>query len=243
MAKDPAVLFYTSDFLSGTAFFTDEQRGQYIRLLCEQHQNGHIPENHMVSICFSLGSPVVKKFVKDAEGNYYNERMEKEIEKRRHFLDTRYFNGKKGGRPQKPNNEPSALPNSKPTENLSDNDNGNDTESIIKGGTGGNELNIPFDIFWQMYGKKIDRAKCEKKWSRLTDAEREDCINNLPAYVQATPDVSFRRNPETYLNNKSWENEIIPRNEKHNGNNGATELEIAELMARKHGIDSPDRQN
>ncbi|NLE25013.1 MAG: YdaU family protein [Clostridiaceae bacterium] len=127
--KDPAILFYTSDFLTGTAFFTDEQRGQYIRLLCEQHQNGHIPENHMVSICFSLASPVVKKFVKDSDGNYYNERMEEEIEKRRHFLDTRYFNGKKGGRPRKPNSKP----NNKPTENLREDDNENeiDYENIV----------------------------------------------------------------------------------------------------------------
>lgn len=130
MAKDPAILFYTSDFLTGTAFFTDEQRGQYIRLLCEQHQNGHIPENHMVSICFSLASPVVKKFSKDSDGNYYNERMEEEIEKRRHFLDTRYFNGKKGGRPQKPNSKP----NNEPTENLreDDNENGIDYENVIE---------------------------------------------------------------------------------------------------------------
>jgi len=127
--KDPAILFYTSDFLTGTAFFTDEQRGQYIRLLCEQHQNGHIPENHMVSICFSLASRVVKKFVKDSDGNYYNERMEEEIEKRRHFLDTRYFNGKKGGRPRKPNSKP----NNKPTENLREDDNENeiDYENIV----------------------------------------------------------------------------------------------------------------
>jgi uncharacterized phage protein (TIGR02220 family) len=98
--KDPAVLFYTKDFLTGTAFFTDAERGQYIRLLCEQHQNGHIPENHMVSVCFSLGSPVVKKFVKDEQGNYYNERMEEEIIKRRKFSESRYNNGKEGGRPK-----------------------------------------------------------------------------------------------------------------------------------------------
>lgn len=91
MAKDPAILFYTSDFLSGTAFFTDEQRGQYIKLLCEQHQNGHIPESHLFEVCKYDGntvvSPVVSKFVKDEEGKYYNERMEKEILKRQKFCN------------------------------------------------------------------------------------------------------------------------------------------------------------
>lgn len=39
MAKALTVLFYTSDFLSGTSFFTMEERGQYITLLCEQQVN------------------------------------------------------------------------------------------------------------------------------------------------------------------------------------------------------------
>jgi uncharacterized protein YdaU (DUF1376 family) len=210
MSKDPAVLFYTSDFLTGTAFFTDEQRGQYIRLLCEQHQNGHIPENHMVSVCFTLGSPVAKKFVKDADGNYFNERMEEEILKRQQFLDSRYFNGKKGGRPVKPNGKPNGKPNSKPTENLRGDDNVNGSDITIKGGAGENKINIPFETFWDLYDKKEDRIKCERKWSHLTNKEREECIKKLPAYIKSTPDKKFRKNPATYLNNKSWENEIIP---------------------------------
>jgi|WetSurMetagenome_2_1015567.scaffolds.fasta_scaffold03883_3 hypothetical protein len=125
--KDPAVLFYTGDFLAGTAFFNDEQRGQYIRLLCEQHQNGHIPENHMVSICFSLGSPVVKKFIKDTEGNYFNIRMDEEITKRANFVNTRRDNGSKGGRPKKPNGKPYE----EPTKNLIGNENVIDYDNII----------------------------------------------------------------------------------------------------------------
>jgi len=51
MAKDPAVLFYTSDFLSGTFTMTDEQVGKYMRLLCIQHQKGMLTEQDMLSIC------------------------------------------------------------------------------------------------------------------------------------------------------------------------------------------------
>lgn len=92
MSKDPAVLFYTSDFLSGTAFFTDEQRGQYIRLLCEQHQNGHIPDEHMIEICKSYDNPVMKKFIKDSGGLFFNERMEKEILRRQSYSESRRSN-------------------------------------------------------------------------------------------------------------------------------------------------------
>jgi hypothetical protein len=69
-----------------------------------------------------------------------------------------------------------------------------------------------FTEWWDMYGKKIDRAKCEKKWEKLSFAEKRACIAATPAYVASTPDLQFRRHPMTYLNNKSWENQIIPRN-------------------------------
>jgi hypothetical protein len=69
-----------------------------------------------------------------------------------------------------------------------------------------------FSEWWDMYGKKIDRAKCEKKWEKLSFAEKQACIAATPAYVASTPDLQFRRHPMTYLNNKSWENQIIPRN-------------------------------
>jgi uncharacterized protein YdaU (DUF1376 family) len=99
MAKDPAVLFYTSDFLTGTSFFTMEQRGQYITLLCQQHQLGIIPENHMISICGSLDSPVISKFIKDDNGNYYNDRMRLEAERRKNYCKSRGKN-KKGKKKQ-----------------------------------------------------------------------------------------------------------------------------------------------
>jgi hypothetical protein len=73
------------------------------------------------------------------------------------------------------------------------------------------EINISFDVFWEAYDKKEDRVKCEKKWKGLTNAEREACITAVPVYVQSTPDKKFRKNPATYLNNKSWTNEIITK--------------------------------
>lgn len=69
-----------------------------------------------------------------------------------------------------------------------------------------------FDVWWDLYSKKIDRAKCERKFNKLTPAEQQACIAATPAYVASTPDLQFRRHPATYLNNKSWENQIIPRN-------------------------------
>ena len=79
MGKDPAVLLYTSDFLTGTSDLTMIERGQYITLLCQQHQKGRISEKMFKMVD---ASPDVRgKFEKD-EGGYFNRRLAEEIEKR-----------------------------------------------------------------------------------------------------------------------------------------------------------------
>jgi hypothetical protein len=60
--------------------------------------------------------------------------------------------------------------------------------------------------------KKVGRENCEKKWRKLTTKEKEACIAATPTYVASTPDKQFRKNPLSYLNQKAWNDEIIPRN-------------------------------
>jgi len=91
MAKDPAILFYTADFRQGTITFTDEQTGQYIRLLCDQHQIGPLPDHHMLNICQSYDNPVFSKFVKTPKG-WYNKRMQEEVDRRKAYSDSRRKN-------------------------------------------------------------------------------------------------------------------------------------------------------
>lgn len=91
MSKDPAVLLYTSDFLSGTMTMTDEQVGKYIRLLCLQHQKGFLTEKDMTYICKSYDEDVYGKFVKE-DGKYYNVRMRDEADKRRNYAESRRNN-------------------------------------------------------------------------------------------------------------------------------------------------------
>lgn len=85
MAKDPAFLFYSSDFLTGTMFWTNEQIGLYIRMLCAQHQhNGRIDTNVLRTQCESItnGDIVYSKFQHDELGSY-NERLQIEMIKRK----------------------------------------------------------------------------------------------------------------------------------------------------------------
>lgn len=66
-----------------------------------------------------------------------------------------------------------------------------------------------FDIWWNLYDKKRERMNCLKKWKNLTSKERLDCYNYTPAYVRATPDKQYRKDPITFLRNKCWHDEII----------------------------------
>lgn len=91
MAKDPAVLFYTSDFLTGTLMMNYEQRGKYITLLCLQHQKGILSESDMLKICGTYDEDIFNKFIKNDQG-YINVRLNIEIEKRRKYSKSRSEN-------------------------------------------------------------------------------------------------------------------------------------------------------
>ncbi len=197
MSKDPAFLFYSSDFLNGVSDLTMEERGQYITLLCLQHQKGSLSEKTIRLSVGSVSVDVMKKFVKDDDGNYYQERLKEEIQKRANFTESRRNNGFKGGRP-KANDKPNGYPKHNLMEDVNENVN--------------EDVNIDFDWFWNDYDKKVgDKQKLKKKWNKLTDEERQNAMNYIDLYKQSVPDKQFRKNPETFLNNKSWNDEIINR--------------------------------
>lgn len=76
-----------------------------------------------------------------------------------------------------------------------------------------------FERFWNLYDKKTDRDKCFKKFSTLKAEEMELLFIHVPKYVLSTPDKKYRKAPTTYLNNKSFNDEIIISN----GQNGKQE--------------------
>jgi uncharacterized protein YdaU (DUF1376 family) len=79
--KDPAFLFYPSDFLTGTMFMNNEQIGIYIRLLCSQHQHGGIIDKVSFDSLVQ-GSQLIKSKFIECETGYYNERLATEMDKR-----------------------------------------------------------------------------------------------------------------------------------------------------------------
>ena len=130
--KDPAIVFYTSDFMVGVSNLTMEERGQYITLLCLQHQLGHLSKKIIQLNVPNISEDVLNKFTIDEDGNYFNVRLQYEIEKRSKFIEHQRENGKKGGRPKKKENpnesqkKPNTKPKQKPLEDDNENENIND---------------------------------------------------------------------------------------------------------------------
>jgi len=81
IAKDPAFLFYPSDFLTGTMFMSHEQIGIYIRLLCSQHQHGGVIDKISFNSLVGNNEIVRTKFI-EIDLGFYNQRLADEMEKR-----------------------------------------------------------------------------------------------------------------------------------------------------------------
>jgi len=163
MAKDPAVLFYTSDFLSGTSFFSYEEKGRYITLLCQQHQKNGIPENHMINICESLDSQVAKKFVKGEDGLYRNQRMADESERRRNYCNSR-SNNKSGRKSTLKDNNHTKI-TSKSYENRMENE--NDNEDVSKNGKLKEEQVMDYPTLFTYWEQNKKGGKYKNEQSRL----------------------------------------------------------------------------
>lgn len=128
--NDPAVLFYTSDFLTGVMDMDMAERGQYITLLCYQHQKGHISDKTIRLLVGNVSVSVLEHFKIDENGLYYNRRMDEEKLKRATFTCSRRENGKLGGRPRKPSAKPNGEPSIKPKLKHMGNDNDNDNDIL-----------------------------------------------------------------------------------------------------------------
>jgi hypothetical protein len=80
---------------------------------------------------------------------------------------------------------------------------------------------LSFESVWAMYGKKGNRKTSSQKWGKLKNHCKLAALKHISEYVKATPDIQYRKNFETYINQETWNDEIINRN----GSNSPQSLE------------------
>lgn len=230
--KDPAFLFYSDNFLSGTMFFSDEQTGKYIRLLCAQHLTGHLDEKDMILICKSHDDRIWSKFIKDGDGKYYNERLELEINRRKAYIESRSKNKKGKTKTDKLKRKIIR----KSYENHMGNGNG-----IGNGNRNKDIKRIAFESFWQSYPKKKAKGDAERAWSKINPSEH--LIEEILSAVQRAKtsqdwlkdNGQFIPYPATWLNRKGWEDEYTPVNGPVISNSSIGILSWAERKERENG--------
>lgn len=214
--KDPAFLFYSSDFLSGTMLMTDEEIGQYIKLICLQHQKGHLKEKDILNICKTHNEEIFSKFKIDEEGNYYNERLETEINKRKAYSESRRNNRKKKEEKTTYEEDMKNICNS--YEEHMENENININKNIIKNNSKKDskgkkeEEKIHFADFVTM-----TNAEYEKLVSTYSKEFADQCITVLDNYKGA----SGKTYKSDYRAILSW---VIDKNKKRTDNKQSKQL-------------------
>ena len=188
MAKDPAFLFYSSDFLNGVADLTMEERGQFITLLCLQHQKGTLTDKTIRLCLGSVSVDVLSKFIKDKDGNYFNERLQDEIEKRIQFTESRRNNGSKGGRP-KNNIKPLGLAKHNHMEDVNENENEDINTNVNKG-----KIELPFQSnhFKDAWEEFKFYKKKEFKFTYKTKQSEQAALKELLTLSKGYEDIAIK---------------------------------------------------
>lgn len=105
--KPPAFQMYAQDFILGTKFMTSEQIGGYILLLCNEWDDGFIPNDlHKIKAMAKTSEENIKIILEkfyEKDGKYYNKKLETVRLLQKKFSKKQSQNGAKGGRPKKPN--------------------------------------------------------------------------------------------------------------------------------------------
>jgi hypothetical protein len=100
-----------------------------------------------------------------------------------------------------------------------------------------NKINIidsAFNEWWDSYDKKVSKDKAIAKWNILTSDEKQLALKIVQEYVNSTPDKTFRKDPTTYLNNKSFNDEIIIRNATTSHKPNVSERNFTQLANLKY---------
>lgn len=170
MAKDPAFLFYSSDFISGVSDLTMEERGQYITLLCLQHQKGHLSDKLIKLSVGNATADVLHKFSIDENGLYYSNRLDIEIVKRREHSEKQRQRAIDGWEKRKATADATALPLENENTNIVINNIEERKQKFVESlqpylKTYGPDMLNDFYGYWTEHGEKDKKFKAEKQTS------------------------------------------------------------------------------
>lgn len=113
------------------------------------------------------------------------------------YQDLENSKGKLKGK-QKANELPNGLPSELPT-----------TKEYKE-----NKEEYSFIDFWNDYDKKVGLQKVKLIWNKLSIENKLKIRVHIPKYKEATPNKKYRKDPQGYLNQGKWEDEIVETSNK-----------------------------
>ena len=223
MEKDGFVIY--KSFYKPISRLSDNQLGRLLRALFEYNIKGDITVDDDIEMAFE----------------FFRNQFEIDKAKYLKVIEKNRENGRRGGQ-QKAENKRSKqkkvgesadrfqlLPTAtdrqydlanladKEKEKVKDKDYYNDNNSppiSPSGGESVSEAEKEFERFWELYDKKVGKAKAKAKFLKLSKTDKEKIFSTLKQYVENTPNPTYRKDPLTYLNGECWNDEIIPRDER-----------------------------
>lgn len=258
MAKDPAMLFYTKDFLTGVAFLSMKERGQYITLLCYQQQLGHMSRQQMETAVGKLSPGLWAKFVEDEQGLWYNVRADVEIGKRRTHCEKQRETIMK--RWNKTPADDTTVYTTEDTVEIPRNNHGItvvDTTVIPLANANGiykpktkyqvekERTEEVFNQFWEVYPKKVAKKAARKAFDKVPASEYPKLV---PAVEAQKKSLQWHRdkgqyipNPATWLNQGRWDDEAGPEGKERepkmagSGKTGTVDIDELEKFLENMG--------
>jgi uncharacterized protein YdaU (DUF1376 family) len=138
---------------------------------------------------------LTKFFENDGNGNWVNKRCDEEIAKYHEKQELAVKAGKASAQARLNKRSTSVQPtnNQEPI-----------TNKQIK------DKPVGFDLFWDLYDKKVGKPNAEKEWlkAKIDENLLKTVLEQAKKYAQAT-EKQFRKDPERWIKYKGWENEVI----------------------------------
>ncbi len=70
------------------------------------------------------------------------------------------------------------------------------------------DLEVTFDMFWNLYDDKINKKRCIPLWNKLNKVQQVSAYYGISRYKKYLHKTGvFQLNPENYLRNETWENQ------------------------------------
>ena len=190
--KDPAILFYTQDFIVGTMHMTHEERGRYIMLLCSQHQHGGAIEAVAFEELAGESKLIRSKFTKGEDG-YYNERLLDEMGKRSERSKSMSKNAKKRWLQKQCKSNANVMQL--------------ESESEVSQSSQSNKLSeLRFNEIWERYPRKLGRKEALRHF-KATVKNEEDLKNINKALDNYIADIKAKGTEDRFIKHGSaWFN-------------------------------------